>query len=778
MSGLFSYVTENIYFASKYITGKEVVPKDFKNYTVFYGERFLEHFVKIVPLPTFLQDCKKIFAREFCQKLYSAGRIILIDDDEDFNRSIIILDPQWLTRSILGLFLFPSELTLKNSDFSDDEKIHYKHVSEILANARNRGGLNSEDITSLGSKLEVQLGDSFEPTIKILKALDVCVPMKNEQSDDIMFPYYISGLCCEGDEGTRSGMEVLMEGGERVVGRRYQISNQKFMFVPGFFPSLFAEIISSFEGRDVVGCEVWRDCLKCKFSTNLNLRLEVCHNKIFSFFDMTYWRTNNVELGASRLGEDVEEDENLLNFIKSVDKIIYRVFGGMKKGSSLEVYLICPSYDKDSLFTHYFEKEIMNLRDAEESLELCDETHHDMRAAIEFFLTQYGIGIEPTIIEDLEEEDFLDLDTLPVISPTRFNSPFEDRIISRSPSNISNVSIHDRENILKETEPKTITEVVNTVINPPQTFSFEEKEMMVETFNHLLQLTGIPTFFVMYCKEHTLSRQYFFFFICEKTGRIVQCGDNGEGFIFENLSTLGKSFKTALKYGYISLQILSMFTPIHLPNISQLLPQMFDLSISNVENMLSDTMNTLGEKINQGIEEEDFKHMIEEENDENVEKHIKAVKFSPDGFVKIKEDDLRKMKNLFEKIFGNDWIEESGLILKHSGVKFWFEEEVDSSIKGYQDIRDGIKPRKLESKCGVGTKQKQQYWKTKDISIVQENEEGIDSHQIFIQFGRRNQWGLFDSVKRIPIESIESFKIVGLNFFLVFCVIEENLSLF
>ena len=177
------------------------------------------------------------------------------------------------------------------------------------------------------------------------------------------------------------------------------------------------------------------------------------------------------------------------------------------------------------------------------------------------------------------------------------------------------------------------------------------------------------------------------------------------------------------------------------------------------------------------IEEEDFKQMIEEENEENAEKNLKAVKISPNEFIKIKEEDLRKMKNLFEKIFGNDWIDQSGLILKHSGLKFWFEEKVESSIEGCQDIRHGIKPRKLESECEVGTKQIHLNifsWNARDI-IVQENEEGIDSHQIFIQFGRRNQWSLFDSVTQISIESIESFKIVGLNFFWYYVSLKKNL---
>ena len=79
-------------------------------------------------------------------------------------------------------------------------------------------------------------------------------------------------------------MEVLIEGGERVIGRRYQISDPKFIFFPGFVPSLFADIISSFEVRDVVGCEIWRDCLKVQVSGGLIVRL-VERGK--TFFDLS-----------------------------------------------------------------------------------------------------------------------------------------------------------------------------------------------------------------------------------------------------------------------------------------------------------------------------------------------------------------------------------------------------------------------------------------------------------------------------------------------------------
>jgi len=34
------------------------------------------------------------------------------------------------------------------------------------------------------------------------------------------------------------------------------------MFVPGLFTSFFDEIISSFDMRDVVGCEICTDCFK------------------------------------------------------------------------------------------------------------------------------------------------------------------------------------------------------------------------------------------------------------------------------------------------------------------------------------------------------------------------------------------------------------------------------------------------------------------------------------------------------------------------------------
>jgi len=121
----------------------------------------------------------------------------------------------------------------------------------------------------------------------------------------------------------RSGMEVMMEGGERVVGRRYQISNQVFMFVTGFFPSLFAEISSSFEVRDVVGCEIWRDCLKVLVSGGLIVRLEIVERE--PFFDLSVMKMRKV-------GEVEDEVFGLLN---RVDLMIMNKWRGkMRDGVS------------------------------------------------------------------------------------------------------------------------------------------------------------------------------------------------------------------------------------------------------------------------------------------------------------------------------------------------------------------------------------------------------------------------------------------------------------
>jgi len=125
----------------------------------------------------------------------------------------------------------------------------------------------------------------------------------------------------------RSGMEVKMEGGERVVGRRYQISNPKFMFVPGFFPSLFADIISSFEVRDVVGCEIWRDCLKVQVSGGLIVRLEIVERVDKPFFDLSVMKKE-----MRMVGEVEDEVFELLNRVDAM--IINKFRGEMKNGVS------------------------------------------------------------------------------------------------------------------------------------------------------------------------------------------------------------------------------------------------------------------------------------------------------------------------------------------------------------------------------------------------------------------------------------------------------------
>jgi len=135
-------------------------------------------------------------------------------------------------------------------------------------------------------------------------------------------------LCCEGHEGMRSGMEVLMEGGERVVGRRYQISNHKFMFVPGFFPSLFAEIISSFEVRHVVGCEIWRDCLKVQVSGGLIVRLEIFERGEEPFFDLSVMKKEMKMV----VGEVEDEVFKLLNRVDLM--IMNKLRGEMRDGVS------------------------------------------------------------------------------------------------------------------------------------------------------------------------------------------------------------------------------------------------------------------------------------------------------------------------------------------------------------------------------------------------------------------------------------------------------------
>jgi len=95
------------------------------------------------------------------------------------------------------------------------------------------------------------------------------------------------------------------------------------MFVPGFFPSLFAEIISSFEVRDVVGCEIWRDCLKVQVSGGLIMRLEIVERD--HFFDLSLMKKEMRMVG-------VVEDE-VFGLLNRVDLMIMnKLRGEMSNG--------------------------------------------------------------------------------------------------------------------------------------------------------------------------------------------------------------------------------------------------------------------------------------------------------------------------------------------------------------------------------------------------------------------------------------------------------------
>jgi len=160
----------------------------------------------------------------------------------------------------------------------------------------------------------------------------------------------------------RSGMEVLMEGGKRVIGRRYQISEQYFMFVPGFFPSLFAEIISSFDVRDVVGCEIWRDCLKVQVSGGLIVRLEIVERGDKPFFDLSVMKKEMKMMG--------EVEDEVFGLLNRVDLMIMNKLRGEMR-NRVEKRCVHPDSLMVSLFLEGLE--ILNRNQVEYDKEREDE---------------------------------------------------------------------------------------------------------------------------------------------------------------------------------------------------------------------------------------------------------------------------------------------------------------------------------------------------------------------------------------------------------------------
>jgi len=254
----------------------------------------------------------------------------------------VVLDPQWLSQKLIG-YLFCSEELIGISCLEEDQKRElgkfYKNFKKNMRGKVDKFSLSTNQINELSLGLNEEFG-SNEAIAQILEELKICVRIgvdeedggveekKGEIEDSIRyFPCFTDRLCCEGDEGMRSGVEVLMEGGERVVGRRYQISNQKFMFVPGFFPSLFGEIISSFEVRDVVGYEIWRDCLKVQISGGLIVRLEIVEREDEPFFDLSVMKKE-----MRMVGEVEDEVFELLNEVDLM--IMNKLRGRMKNGLS------------------------------------------------------------------------------------------------------------------------------------------------------------------------------------------------------------------------------------------------------------------------------------------------------------------------------------------------------------------------------------------------------------------------------------------------------------
>jgi len=247
--------------------------------------------------------------------------MFFIESLYEIERSYVVLDPQWLSQRLIGYLFCPEEM-IEISCLEDDQKRDlrkfYKKFKKNMRGKADKFSLSTNQINELCLGLNEEFGSNEGAIAQILEELNICVRIgvceeedgveekKGEIGDSIRyFPCFTDQLCCEGYEGMKSGMEVLMEGGERVIGRRYQISNQDFMFVPGFFPSLFAEIISSF--KHLVGCEIWRDCLKVQVSGGLIVRLEIVERDHFFDMSVMIMRDRDYEKSIFEVLIDLEE---------------------------------------------------------------------------------------------------------------------------------------------------------------------------------------------------------------------------------------------------------------------------------------------------------------------------------------------------------------------------------------------------------------------------------------------------------------------------------------
>jgi len=274
------------------------------------------------------------FIKQICVLLQQVGEMFFVESLDEIEKSYVVVDPQWLSQKLIGYLFCPEEL-IEISHLEDDQKRElgkfYMNFKRNMRGKADKFSLSTNQINELSLGLNEEFGSNEGAIAQILEELKICVRIgvceedggveekKGEIGDPIRyFPCFTDRLCCEGHEGMRSGMKVLMEGGERVVGRRYQISNQEFMFVPGFFPSLFAEVISSIKVRDVVGYEMWRDCLKVQVSGGLIVRLEIVERE--HFFDLSVMKKEMKMVG--------EVEDEVFGLLNRVDLMIMNKFRG------------------------------------------------------------------------------------------------------------------------------------------------------------------------------------------------------------------------------------------------------------------------------------------------------------------------------------------------------------------------------------------------------------------------------------------------------------------
>ena len=332
-------VEDNSHPAVKYLETKTLEVQEFlaliKFVKVFQGHKFFIK-KKIVQFMNFAAFCKdlsdiiyipefidiEIFAKQLCLNMESCGKIMFIESSVP-NDSLVILDPEWVSRGLLGLLYCTEELKGMVNDLSEDEAKEYTSMQSEIRKFEKFPGITKDNISMVTKSLDAVNESHDEAIFSILEKLRVCIPINVVDNDGVnscsYFPTFMAGFASEGQSGV-GHRDVTTSLKARYIGRRYYRKNLNKLFPPNIFPILFCKLISSFPKENITGCKVWKDCLKLEEYNSLALRIEIVEKSDKPFFDLTVMEYEHSEAHSQEMLDPA------FQLLKKIDSIIFNLF--------------------------------------------------------------------------------------------------------------------------------------------------------------------------------------------------------------------------------------------------------------------------------------------------------------------------------------------------------------------------------------------------------------------------------------------------------------------